>query len=126
MEWCDNDGDCGQAGSNRTFSIDQNNPGITLRLPRGLIDIVPSGNNEVLNWTVTDDNVDTIWWDYNGTNTTLVGADSQTTFIVDLNVLNGTLYANGTAGNINSTFTNWSYGFIEDSITFTSNAKSFV
>ncbi len=57
--------------------------------------------NLTLNYTATDANLDKVWFNYNGTNTTLNG---NTTFAVSNNQTSTlTLYANDTIGNINST-----------------------
>jgi len=64
-EACDSDGDCGFASSNRTILVDTDAPSITINSPTSIMDYGISGGNEILNWTVTDTNLDSCWYNYN-------------------------------------------------------------
>lgn len=108
IEACDSDGDC-EFSVNRTVSVDTVAPSITINRPLTTENIGYYNQNQTLNWTITDTNLDSIWWEYNGTNTTLYGASNQTTFTLQPNLYNGTLWANDSVGNVNSSFRNWSY-----------------
>jgi hypothetical protein len=68
--------------------------------------ITAEGDKLLLNTTVTDDNLDKCWYTYNGVNTTITGCQSgilnQTTITTTLSALSLRVWANDTAGNINS------------------------
>ncbi len=80
------------------------------------------GSNETLNTTITDTNLDSCWFDYNGTNITIEGCVSgvqnYTSFLYQLGNNNITIYANDSFGNLNSTFTSWGYRIIEINQTY--------
>lgn len=115
VQACDSDGDCGFATSNYSLGVDATPPQLTINSPNTLLDYGGVGVSETLNWTVTDSNLDSVWFDYNGTNITLVGASNTTTFALESGNYNLTLWANDSVGNINSTYTNWSYKIFEES-----------
>ncbi len=123
---CDSDGDCGFATSNRTVSIDTSKPIIVVESPVGALGYVLVGGNETLNVTFTDINLDTCWYDYNGTNYTIdgcvTGIKNSTNFIIEIGNTNMTVYANDSLGNINSTFVDWSYNLTENSQTYPSTS----
>lgn len=123
IQGCDSDGDCG-FGLNRTIIIDTIAPIITINLPTTLLDFGILTTNETLNWTVIDSNFVSAWFNYNGTNTTLVGAVGETNFTLQLNDYNLTLYANDSAGNINSKFIEWEYKSFINSETFNASTTS--
>lgn len=109
----------------RTFTIDTTFPQITIETPTGILDFGKVGFNETLNVTFTDTNLDTCWFDYNGTNITidgcLTGVKNSTIFSLEEGNFNMTVYANDTVGNENSSFTSWSYFVFENSQTFSAN-----
>ena len=94
------------------FSVDTTAPDITIHNPISS-DYFIAGSNETLNWTVVDTNFESVWWEYNGTNTTLIGAINSTTFPIEIGIYNGTLWANDSVGNINSEFIEWNYSIFE-------------
>jgi len=106
---CDSDGDCGFATENRTVLVDTAPPTITINSPSALEDIRYADGNETLNWTITDTNFASAWYNYNGTNVSLIGASNQTIFQLDGNDRNLTFYANDSVGNVNSTLVEWVY-----------------
>ncbi|KKM22016.1 hypothetical protein LCGC14_1629600, partial [marine sediment metagenome] len=57
----------------RDFTIDSILPTMLVESPNGTIDHNLIGGNETLNVTFTDTNLNTCWYDYNGTNITLEG-----------------------------------------------------
>jgi len=123
-EACDSDGDCGFSTENRTVSVDTINPLITINNPTSTINYGSLTANETLNWSVTDaGTLDSIWWDYNNTNTTVYGTENQTTFTLQPGDYNGTLWANDSAGNINSSTINWVYNILKNSETY--NATTY-
>lgn len=123
IESCIDTGICTLSPANRTFSVDTTVPIITINLPEKLTDIGFADMNETLNWTIIESNLDSIWFEYNETNTTLFGLVNETTFKLEPGLFNLTLYANDTAGNTNSSFREWAYKIFENSETF--NASTF-
>lgn len=103
--------------SNRTLFIDSIIPIINITYPIGTINYFISGNNLSLNWSITETNLDSIWYNYNGTNVTLYGATNSTYFKV-LSSSNKSLivYANDTFGNVGNSTTNWDYKIFQTGI----------
>lgn len=118
---CDSDGDCGFATENRTVSVDTEAPQITINNPTGTLNYGTLGNNETLNWSITDTNLDSVWYNYNGTNVTVYGAENTTNFILETNDLNLTFYANDSVGNLNTTEVSWDYNFLLINETYSSS-----
>ena len=118
IEACDSDGDCGFS-ENRTVGVDTTAPIIDIEAPSGTLNYGAVGSSETLNVTFTDANLDSCWYNYNGTNITIEGCQSgiknSTTFILEPNNFNMTIYANDSVGHINSSFISWGYSFFEDS-----------
>lgn len=107
---CDSDGACGFASENRTVSIDTNAPQITIIRPTPNMNYGKYGSNETLNWSITDTNFANAWYNYNGTNISLVGIINSTQFNLSrITEQNLTFYANDSVGNLNITFLNWTY-----------------
>lgn len=128
---CAVDGTCGFASANRTLTIDTTAPVIDILAPVGILSTNSVGNPENLNWTVTDDNLNSCWFDYNGTNQTVVCGDNNITFILEDNNLNLTFYANDSTNNVASNFTSWEYAFLQgdsvfNSTTFETSIESFI
>ncbi|MEK0337046.1 MAG: LamG-like jellyroll fold domain-containing protein, partial [Nitrosopumilus sp.] len=101
------------------FSVDTTEPFLNLTSPSGLLDFGILTVNETLNWNVSDINLDTCFYDYNFTNTTVTCANNITTFALT-SQRNLTFYANDTLGNLASNFTTWNYKIFENNQTFTS------
>lgn len=121
-QFCDSDGACGLAPSNYTFSIDSTAPNITLNYPTSIINYGAVNGNLQLNFTVTDDNLDDVWYNYNGTNITIAGAVSGVANLSNITLStkkNVTIYANDTLGNLNTTTFSWAYKVFENSRSFT-------
>ncbi len=125
VEACDSDGDCGFAVQNFTLNVELEPPLISIETPNGLEGFGGVGINQTLNVTFTDVNLDTCWFDYNGTNVTingcLTGVKNSTNFILEQDNFNMTVYANDTIGRENSSFTSWSYKVFEINQTFNPN-----
>lgn len=117
IESCDSDGDCGFALSNRTLFIDTSQPSFSIENPNNTLIYNKVGNNETLNSTITDINLQSCWYNYNGTNVSIEGCQSgiknSTNFILENNNFNMTIYANDSVGNINSTLISWDYNILE-------------
>ena len=124
VQACDSDGDCGFATSNYTLFLDTQPPTISVESPIGTLDFNYIGGNETLNVTFTDTNLESCWYDYNGTNITIDGClttvKNSTEFILEEGNYNMTVYANDTVGNLNSTFIEWNYKILENSQTYPS------
>lgn len=125
IQACDSDGDCGFAPSNYTVFLDTGAPTISVESPSGTLDYNAIGNNETLNVTFTDSNLDSCWYNYNGTNITidgcLTGVKNSTQFILEEDNLNMTIYANDSIGNLNSEFIEWDYLVLQLNQTFEEN-----
>lgn len=120
MQFCDSDGDCGFATSNYTFSIDSTAPTIDLSYPTPLTNYGKFDGTLELNFTATDFNLDSVWYDYNGTNFTISGAISgefNQSNITLSDKKNVTIYANDTAGNLAMEVFEWDYKVFENSRT---------
>lgn len=116
---CDSDGDCGFATVNRTVDVDADAPLITINIPQEQEDYGYEGKNESLNWSIVDTNLNTVWYDYNGTNVTIVGAVNETNFTLLTAPFNLTLYTNDSVGNFNSSTIEWAYRVFENNQTYT-------
>ena len=125
VEACDSDGDCGFATSNYTVLLDAETPKINVTSPVGTLNYGAIGENETLNVTFTDTNLDSCWYNYNGTNVTiegcLTGVSNATNFTLEADNLNMTIYANDSVGNLNSTFLDWNYKLLENSQTYSNS-----
>ncbi len=108
---------------NVTIFKDIVSPQINVTSPTGILIFGIIGGNETLNITTTDVNLDTCWYNYNGTNVTidgcLTGVENSTEFILEMNNLNMTIYANDTLGNTNSSFVEWEYLFNNIEVNYT-------
>jgi hypothetical protein len=122
--FCDTDGACGFSTYNYSFSMDKVAPKIILNYPTSLIDYGGINQTLQLNITTIDNNLDVVWYNYNGTNVTIVGAINNTYNISDIILStkeNVTIYANDTIGNLNTTTFVWDYKVFENSRTFNSS-----
>ncbi len=99
--------------STLSFSYDTTFPQIEIILPTETLGFGYVGKVEELNYSITsllgEAHLDSFWFEYNGTNTTLNGAINSTTFILDSAPHNLVLWANDTIGNTNASFLSWEY-----------------
>jgi hypothetical protein len=102
---------------NRTFEIDTTAPIINLTSPTGTIDYHISGDNLTINWTVSDTNLGSCWFEYDGVNNSLTCGDNNYSFSTNAQK-NLTFYANDTLGNLGSNFTSWDYKVLEINQTY--------
>ena len=104
------------------IKIDTLSPQFLIQNPNGTSNYFLIGNNETLNVTFTDINLESCWYNYNGTNITIEGClnetKNSTVFLYELGNNNLTVYANDSLGNFNSTITLWDYKIIEINQTF--------
>lgn len=117
----DSDGVGVWASENRTISVDTSAPAITINLPTALLNYGYINKSEELNYSISDLNLASIWYNYNGTNKTLHGAINSTTFLINRATGNNlTLYANDSVGNVNLSYVEWSYRIFENTVNYTS------
>ena len=104
----------------RNLSLDINLPFINITYPPTTIDHHLLNTNLSLNWTVSDINLDSCWYDYNTTNISVTCSDNHTNInITDYNNRNITFWANDTFGHYNSSYITWDYTVFENSQEFT-------
>jgi hypothetical protein len=122
VQSCDGENNCEFASSNYTFSIDSVAPTVTINAGEGTQDYGAIDINHTINFTATDTNLDKVWFNYNGTNTTITGATSgimnSTSFALVKDLYTATIYTNDTAGNLNSETVEWNYIFFEGESSF--------
>jgi len=122
---CDSDGDCGFATANYTVNLDATAPTITLDSPTGIIGYGEVGGNETLNVTFTDSNLDSCWYNYNGTNVSIggcvSGTSNSTNFLLENGNTNITIYTNDSVGNLNTTEYFWGYRVFQISESYDEN-----
>jgi len=98
-----------------------NIPLITLNYPTSLINYGKINGTLQLNITATDSNLDKVWYNYNGTNVSILGALSGVANLSNITLTskqNITTYANNTNGGMNITTFNWDYKILEINQTF--------
>lgn len=120
IQACDIDGDCGYS-ENRTFEIITGVPDVQITYPTSLIDYGKLGENETLNVTAIDSNLDTCWYEYENTNTTFscsTGVLESEEFIVNES-RTITAWANNSVGNEGNDSVTWDYKIFENSQSFT-------
>lgn len=105
----------------RNITIDSILPLINITNPTEVINHHRQNTNLSLNWTATDINLASCWYDYNGTNVSVTCSDNTT----DINITsytnrNVTFYVNDTFGNLNNSFRKWEYKIFEVSQVFAS------
>jgi len=106
----------------RYFTIDTTEPNINITYPTETINYHVINTTLELNWTAIDTHLDSCWYNYNGTNTSVTCGDNTTTInITDYSIRNVTLYANDTFGNENSVTRSWDYLVFENSRTFSNS-----
>lgn len=120
---CDSDGDCGFSDENRTLTISPEAPIINITHPFGEIPYHKNGTNIELNWTVTDLSIDSCWYIYNNTNTTVTCADNTTNiFITNYSDRFVDFYANDSVNNVRNFSRTWTYNLFNEFETY--NATS--
>jgi len=116
-----NNGAWGVNNSIKNFMVDATPPTISVTSPTGTYGYLYEDYNLTLNTTITDTNLDTCWYSYNGENKTFScssGVLSTEYFNYTKGVNNLIVYANDTAGNENSTSVSWDYSIFQDNMTY--------
>jgi len=97
-------------------------PQIEINAGNGTFDYGTLTQNHTINFTITSDLLDQCWYEYNGTNSSDLGCSSEVlesiNFTLEKDVYNATIYANDTAGNIESEVVEWDYKVFENSQTY--------
>jgi len=106
--------------STRDFTIDATSPVITITDPQNIVyPFSFIGKIHDLNWTISDANLDTCFYNYNSSNVTINCGLNHTTFVLVSNQYNITIHANDTYGNVAQSSVNWSYTISENNQTYT-------
>ena len=114
MEACDAVS-CENASPVWNFTIDTTNPTINITNPfpnNTAIAFHDSDNNQTINWTATDDNIDTCFIQYDDINRTVTCADNESSFELDDDRF-AIFWVNDTFGNYESETIYWSYTFLQ-------------
>ena len=98
--------------SSVTFTIDTTAPKLNIVSP---LNITYLNTSLILNYTSSDINLDTTWYEYNGTNKTLTGNTTFTALDNQQSTL--TLWANDSVGNINSSSVTFTINTLPPTIT---------
>lgn len=110
----------------RTLTVDSTAPTIDLISPNSTYNYLKEGDTLYLQGFANDSNLDTVWYEYNGTNTTF-SATTATLFNesitqADSSKLSLTLWANDTIGNTNREVISWDYKVFENDRIYSLNA----
>ena len=98
------------------FSVDTTAPQVTVDAPNNSFNFSfhKINTNLQVNWTVSDDHLDSCILEYNGANTTVTCADNTANInITDYDNKSLVFYANDTLGNYNSSSVDWDYRLFE-------------
>ncbi len=115
----------GYAPSNFTLSVDATPPEISIPEPNGTISYFILGNNETLNTTITDINLDSCWYEYAGVNTSIScvsGIENIISFLLLVDEYSLTVYANDSLGSESMITTTWEYQVLETANIFNTPA----
>ena len=115
---CDNASQC--TNVTRSLTIDSELPIINIYSPNGTIDYHLLNTNLTLNYSVTDTNLDSCWYELAGINYTLNCSTNSSFNFTNINWDNLTIWANDTLGNVNSVMTSWTIKLLEISQTYNS------
>jgi len=120
------EGGTNASSGNRTFTIDATDPTVTIEVPSGdVTDTYVTANSRLmqLNFTATDTNLQTCWYN-NGTGiNNTVACGTNATFTQPYGTWTRIAYANDSFGNLGSDTetTTYSYNVFENSLTYTAS-----
>ena len=104
------DADAIYSSLTRSFGIDTTDPAISIIYPNETITFHQLNTNLSLNWSINDTNLDSCWFNWKVTNTTVTCNDNSTTFnITDRTIKTLTFYANDTFGHEANQTVTWNY-----------------
>ena len=125
VQACDTDGDCGFSVANYTVSLDADAPTITILGGSGIQNYGTLTQNHTITYFVNDTNLASCWIEYNGTNRTdncVNAVPKYYNFTMVKDLYNLKVWANDTAGNVQSQVVSWDYYVFENSFTYASQA----
>lgn len=102
----------------RNINHDVTPPLINITSPSGVFDYLEENFTLNLNWSVTDENLDSCWYVYDNTTTYLNCSSNSTQFNYTKDQNSLTFYSNDTFGNLNSEVVTWNYKVFENSRTY--------
>ena len=114
---------CNQS-STRFLTVDSTPPTIFISSGNGTQTFGQLATNHTVNYTITDLNLDTCTFQYNGVNKTInctSGFSNSTNFTLIYGIYNAIIYANDSVGFVTSYSFNWSYEFFYLSESYTSS-----
>lgn len=114
---CDSDGDCIFSTNNYSLYFDNDPPEINIITLNGTIDFLEINKPLNLSVNITDKNLDSCWYNYNGTNNSFSctsGIIANETIFQELNNFNLTVYANDSSGNNADLYSSWGYKLFEN------------
>jgi len=115
---CANNSNCNFSSTNYTVYKDVASPSLSLTSLNETYNYNKLDDTRYLNWTVNDTYLDTCWYDYNNTNTTVTCGDNTTLLTLKTGANSLTFYVNDSSGNLNSSTTTWGYRVWENSRTY--------
>jgi len=109
-----------------TLTLDPTPPEINITYGSGNFNYGALAQNHTINFTITDDNLDVVLFEYNGTNITLsnvtTGTNESINFTLVKDLYTATIYANDSTGNVESEVINWSYKIFENERTYNNSS----
>lgn len=90
----------------RVFTVDTTAPVINISTPSEAIDTLDNGQNLSLNYSISDLNIGSCWFNYNNINTS-IPCNNNHSFLYVSGKNNLTVYANDSTGNTGSAYTSW-------------------
>lgn len=116
----DSDGYTGHGEENRTFSVDTSPTFINITYPITSFDYGYTGENMSLNWTVSDTNLESCWYNYNNTNISVTCTDSNASFIIEDGYQTIIFYANDSVAHEANFTRDWTYKIFGNSESYNS------
>jgi hypothetical protein len=123
IQACDSDGACGFS-ENRTVSVDATPPTISIAYPIGTINGLTNGQSVQLNYSVSDTNLDSCWYEYNGANSSAIPSCANTTFTYASGINTIKVWANDSVGNLGSDSKTFNVGLQINSVTYSPTTYS--
>ncbi len=123
IQACDSDGDCGFATENRTLAFDSIDPTLSIIYPTNgstiTDNLAETSATIYLNYSVTDANLDTCWYNNQTANVTIT-CGTNATFNLPYGTYTHYIYANDTIGNLatQSSIVTYDFKLRENSQTF--------
>jgi hypothetical protein len=124
---CDSDGDCGFSVANYTVSLDNSAPTITILGGSGIQNYGTLTQNHTITYFVNDTNLASCWIEYNGTNRTdncVNAVPKYYNFTMVKDLYNLKVWANDTAGNVQSQVVSWNYKVFESVFIYNNETRA--